>query len=169
MCAATRAPSEFAPKCSAGAREVTGVDLDEEAIALARKNAHLNNAKIQHIHADAFSYLRQMQQNGRTYDIVVLDPPKFVTGKEDREEGSRRYVDLNTLGMSVVRPGGLLLTCSCSGMVSGDEFFHIVRGAAGRNRRQLQILEETRAAPDHPVMANCPESKYLKAFWTRVI
>jgi 23S rRNA (cytosine1962-C5)-methyltransferase len=156
-------------KVLGGAAEVTGVDLDEEAVALARKNAHLNDAKTQHVHADAFSYLRQMQQNGRTFDVVVLDPPKFVASKDDREEGSRKYVDLNTLGMSVVAPGGLLLTCSCSGMVSGDDFFRILRGAANRNGRQLQILEETGAAADHPVMANCPESKYLKAFWTRVM
>lgn len=156
-------------KVLGGAEEVTGVDLDEEAVALARKNAHLNDARIQHVHADAFSYLRQMQQNGRSFDLVVLDPPKFVSSKDDREEGSRKYVDLNTLGMSVVKPGGLLLTCSCSGMVSGDDFFRILRGAANRNGRQLQILEEIGAAADHPVMANCPESKYLKAFWTCVM
>ncbi len=156
-------------KTLGGAEEVTGVDLDEEAVALARKNAHLNDARVQHVHADAFAYLRQMQQNGKTYDTVVLDPPKFVSGKDDREEGCRKYVDLNTLGMTVVKPGGLLLTCSCSGSVATDEFFRMIRGAATRAGRSLQILGETGAAPDHPVMANCPESRYLKAFWARVI
>ena len=91
-----------------GAEDVTGVDLDEEAIELANKNANLNELRIQHVHADAFGYLRQMQTNGRTYDVVVLDPPKFVANRDEYDEGSRKYVDLNTLGMTVLRPGGLL-------------------------------------------------------------
>lgn len=151
------------------AASVTGVDLDEKAIELARKNAHLNDARIAHVHADAFAYLRQMQTNGRAYDVVVLDPPKFVAGQDDFEEGARKYVDLNTLGMSVLRPGGLLLTCSCSGSVSRDDFMGMVKAAANRVRRPLQVTEITGAAPDHPVMANAPESAYLKAVWARVM
>lgn len=151
------------------AAEVTGVDLDEKAIELARKNANLNQARIQHVHADAFAYLRQMQTNGRSYDVVVLDPPKFVATRDEFHEGARKYVDLNTLGMTVLRPGGLLLTCSCSGSVSHDDFFGMVRAAANRLRRSLQIVDVTGAAPDHPVMANAPESGYLKAVWARVL
>lgn len=150
------------------AKAVTGVDLDEDAIELARKNANLNDARIQHVHADAFGYLRQMQTNGNTYDVVVLDPPKFVGNRDEFQEGSRKYVDLNTLGMSVVRPGGLLLTCSCSGLVSREDFLGMVKAAASRLRRSLQIVDQTGAGPDHPVMANCPESAYLKAVWARV-
>lgn len=152
-----------------GAAGVTGVDLDEKAIELAKKNANLNEVRIQHVHADAFGYLRQMQTNGRTYDVVVLDPPKFVAGREDFHEGARKYVDLNTLGMAVLRPGGLLLTCSCSGSVSRDDFLGMVKAAANRGRRAMQIVEITGAAPDHPVMANVPESAYLKAVWARVL
>lgn len=152
-----------------GAAAVTGVDLDEKAIEMARKNAHLNELRIQHVHADAFAYLRQMQTNGRSYDVVVLDPPKFVAGRDDFHEGARKYVDLNTLGMSVLRPGGLLLTCSCSGSVSRDDFMGMVKAAANRVRRPLQITEITGAAPDHPVMANAPESAYLKAVWARLL
>lgn len=152
-----------------GAAAVTGVDLDEKAIELARKNANLNELRIQHVHADAFGYLRQMQTNGRSYDIVVLDPPKFVAGRDDFHQGARKYVDLNTLGMSVLKPGGLLLTCSCSGSVSRDDFMGMVKAAANRVRRPLQIVDITGAAPDHPVMANAPESAYLKAVWARLL
>lgn len=152
-----------------GAAAVTGVDLDEKAVELAQKNANLNNLRIQHVHADAFAYLRQMQTNRRLYDVVVLDPPKFVAGRDDFHEGARKYVDLNTLGMTVLKPGGLLLTCSCSGSVSRDDFMGMVKAAANRVRRPLQIVDITGAAPDHPVMANAPESAYLKAVWARLL
>jgi len=151
-----------------GAESVTGVDLDEKAIDMAKRNADLNQVRIDHVRADAFAYLRQMQQNGRAYDVVVLDPSKFVASREEYDEGARKYVDLNTLGMSVVKPGGLLLTCSCSGLVSRDDFLGLVKAAANRLRRSLQIVDQTAAGPDHPVMANCPESAYLKAVWARV-
>jgi 23S rRNA (cytosine1962-C5)-methyltransferase len=164
------------------AENVTGVDLDEAAIEMARRNTNLNQLRIQHVHADAFGYLRQMQTNGRRFDVVVLDPPKFIAGahgrdaratmaraKSDEAEGSRKYLDLNTLGMSVVKPGGLLVTCSCSGMISRPEFLRMVHAAANRLRRPLQIVDQSGAAPDHPVMANCPESEYLKVVWGRVL
>jgi len=134
------------------AQSVTGVDLDEEAIELAKKNAHLNEVRINFVHADAFSYLRQMQENGRTYDLVVVDPSKFVAGKRDFHEGSKKYVDLNTLAISLVKPGGILLTCSCSGIVSQEQFIGMVKSAANRQRRRLQIFDQTGAGPDHPVM-----------------
>lgn len=155
-------------KVRGGAESVTGVDLDEDAIELARKNANLNQARIQHVHADAFAYLRQMHTNGRSFGVVVLDPPKFVGSQEEFHEGARKYVDLNKLGMSVTRPGGLLLTCSCSGLVSRDDFVGMVKAAAGRAGRTLQFVSESGAAADHPVFANAPEGAYLKAIWARV-
>ncbi len=156
-------------KALGGAANVTGVDLDEKAIEMATHNANLNNARIQHVHADAFSYLRQMQSNGRTYDVVVLDPSKFIGSREEYEDGARKYYDLNTLGMSVVKPGGLLLTCSCSGLLGQTDFVRTVAAAATRLRRQLQYVDLTGASPDHPVMSHCPESSYLKALWARVM
>lgn len=151
-----------------GAKEVTGVDLDEDAIAMAKKNANLNNVRINHVHADAFGYLRQMQQNRRKFDVVVLDPPKFVPTRNDYEEGGRKYVDLNTLAMTVLKPGGLLLTCSCSGLVSWEDFAGMVKAATNRLRTRMQIVDESGAGMDHPVAANCPESGYLKAIWARI-
>jgi 23S rRNA (cytosine1962-C5)-methyltransferase len=156
-------------KALGGAASVTGVDLDEAAVDLARRNANLNQVRIKHVHSDAFGYLRQMQTGGQRYDVVVLDPPKFVASRDEFAEGSRKYGDLNTLGMTVLKPGGLLVTCSCSGSVSRQPFLDIVKASAHRAGRQLQIVDQTGAGPDHPVMANCPESEYLKAVWARVL
>ena len=148
---------------------VTAVDLDEDALELARANAKLNQVRINFAHADVFTYLRQMQTNGRSFDAVVLDPPKFVPTRDDYSGGSKKYADLNALGMSVLKPGGLLLTCSCSGLIGREDFLDLVKSAAQRLGRPLQILDVTGPGPDHPVMAHCPESAYLKAVWARLL
>lgn len=159
----------LAAKALGGAQEVLGVDLDERALELARQNANLNQARIRHVHADAFNYLRQMLADGRRFDVVVLDPPKFATSRHELERAGARYHDLNKLGMQVVRPGGLLLTCSCSGLVSRERFAEIVYQAGRSLGRGLQQLDYTGAGPDHPIMLDCPESEYLKALWLRVL
>lgn len=151
------------------ARDVTGVDLDEQAIAQARRNANLNGVRADWVHCDAYSFARQMQRNGQLWDVVVADPPKLVDRREDLPEGQVRYEDLNGLAMRVVRPGGLLVTCSCSGLVSAEDFERFVVRAARRVERRLQFLDRTAAGPDHPVMANCRESEYLKVLWLRVL
>lgn len=155
-------------KVTGGATEVTGVDLDERAIEQAKRNANLNSARINWIHCDAFSYARQMQKNTERWDVVVLDPPKLVLSREEQAEGERKYDDLNALGMMRVAPGGLFVTCSCSGLLTADAFEEIVVNAAHRIQRRLQILDRTGAAADHPEMSNCPESRYLKLIWARV-
>ncbi|MBX3747430.1 MAG: class I SAM-dependent rRNA methyltransferase [Verrucomicrobiae bacterium] len=159
----------LAARIAGEATEVTGVDLDETAIARARRNANLNQARIEWIHCDAFTWCRQMQKNRERWDVVVLDPPKLVFDREDTDGGTKKYEDLNILGLSLVRPGGLFVTCSCSGMVDEDEFDRIVIKAAHRQGRRLQFLDRTGAAPDHPVLSTCPESRYLKVRWTRVL
>lgn len=156
-------------KVVGGASEVTGVDLDEAAVALAKENANLNQARIDFIHSDAFIYLRQMLANGRKFDVVVLDPPKLAGSREESEDALIKYHDLNALALQVVRPGGVFLTCSCSGLVSREVFKSTVIRAARRAKVMLQIFAETGAGPDHPVMMNCPESEYLKAIWARVL
>jgi len=152
-----------------GARDVTSVDLDEAAIAMAHENANLNQMRVSIVQADVFAYLRQMIANGRQYDAVVLDPPKLVGSREEFDEGLRKYLDLNTLAMRVVRPGGVLLTCSCSGLVWRDRFVETVHRAARRADRDAQMFDLTGAGPDHPIMLDCPESAYLKAVWLRVL
>ncbi len=156
------------------AAEVTAVDLDDKAIAMAKRNANINASqgplRIDFVHADAFVYARQMVKNGRQFDVVLLDPPKFVLGRdEEKEEGLRKYHDLNMLGLQCVRRGGLFVTCSCSGLVSPGEFEKTVIKAAQRLGRRLQILEMTGPGWDHPFLSTYPEGRYLKVLWARVL
>lgn len=151
------------------AREVTGVDLDESAIALAKENANLNQCRIDLVHADAFGYLRQMRTNEREFDTVVLDPPKLALSRAGVDEALRKYYDLNGLACQVLRPGGLLVTCSCSGLVSEAAFTETVYRAAQRAGRRLQLIARSGAGGDHPVAFDCPESAYLKVLWLRVL
>lgn len=150
------------------AKTVTCVDLDDDALELARSNANLNGVQIRFAKSDAFIYLRQMQQNDGRFDIVILDPPKFIVGRREDPIGEHKYSDLNMLGMSLVRPGGLLLTCSCSGGLDRASFLATLRQSARRARRSIQILAQTGAASDHPVDPAIPETEYLKAVWLRV-
>ena len=152
----------------AGAEDVTAVDLDEDSVAMARRNANLNGVKIKFTHADAFTWLRTMIENGRTWDLVVADPPKFIHGRED-ETGVAKYADLNKLALQLVAPGGLYTTCSCSGQLGAETFERIVVTSAHRLDKRLQIFDRTGAGPDHPTLSNYPESRYLKVLWSRVI
>jgi 23S rRNA (cytosine1962-C5)-methyltransferase len=154
-------------KLLGGAAEVTGVDLDEQAIAVARENAKLNRAQIRFVHADAFAYLRDMLRNERRYDVVVLDPPKLIRTRDEIETGQKKYYDLNRLAMQLVAPGGWLVTCSCSGLMDGREFQQTVTSALP-GARTARILWRTGAAPDHPIATHCPETEYLKALWLRL-
>ena len=158
----------IAAKKLGGCEDVTAVDLDEKAIEQAKRNANLNEARINFIHADGFTWMRQMQRNAETWGAVVLDPPKLIHSREGHDEGRAKYHDMNKLALSLVAKGGLFLTCSCSGLMPVEEFEEIVLGVAHRNGRKMQILDRTGAGPDHPVMSHCPESRYLKALWARV-
>ncbi len=151
-----------------GAREVTCVDLDEAAIEMAKRNANLNQARVNTVHADAFGYMRQMQTNGRRYGVVVLDPPKLIFGRRDSGEGRGKYMDLNRLAAGLVAPGGLLLTCSCSGALERDAFTNLAVNAVQQAGRACQVLDVSGPGLDHPVAPRCPESAYLKAVWLRL-
>ncbi|WP_165067562.1 class I SAM-dependent rRNA methyltransferase [Paludisphaera rhizosphaerae] len=150
------------------AREVTCVDLDEKAVALAKENGNANNVRLDAVHADAFGYMRQMGVNGREYGVVVLDPPKLIPDREEVSAGKRKYFDLNVLGMGLVEPGGLLLTCSCSGLLDPAEFQGLLKAASRKANRSVQLLAMTGASADHPVALDAPEGAYLKAAWLRV-
>ena len=158
-------------KVTGGAEDVTAVDLDEAALAQAKRNANLNQARIKFVHADAFAYARQMQTNGEKWDVVVLDPPKFIFTRDESGnwEGRQKYEDLNQLSISLVKPGGIFVTCSCSGLLSLEDFEQHAIKAAHRLQRRLQFFDRTGPGPDHPVYSNCLESRYLKVLWARVL
>lgn len=155
-------------KLLGGAEEVTAVDLDEKAIAQAKRNMNLNQTRLNLVHTDAFAYARQMQRNGTTWPVVVLDPPKLVLSRREEMDGRKTYEDLNWVTLRLVESGGLFVTCSCSGLLPAEDFEQIVIRAAHRQNRRLQILERTGPGADHPVLSNCPESRYLKVIWARV-
>lgn len=158
-------------KVMGGAAEVTSVDLDEVALEQAKRNANLNQVRLKFVHADAFAYARQMQQNGEKWDVVVLDPPKFIFTRDaaGNWEGRQKYEDLNLLAISLVKPGGIFVTCSCSGLLSLEDFEAHVIKAAHRQSRRLQFFDRTGPGVDHPVYSNCLESRYLKVLWARVV
>jgi len=152
----------------AGAAHVTSVELDPDVCELAKRNANINKAKIDVVCADAFTYMRQMLELKRRYGLVVLDPYKLVANRDEREKGIFKYKDFNRLALGLVEEGGVFVTCSCSGMVSMDEFSYIVRGAAANSGRRVQVFKKSGAGPDHPVAADYPEGEYLKCIWARV-
>ena len=165
------------------AGDVTGVDLDEEPLKLARENANLNQARAKFVQADAFNYMREMLRNGKQYDVVILDPPKLIRTRVEIEEGTRKHFAMNRLAMRLVKPGGLLLSCTCAGLLPESEFLQLLVSASksqgddldphGSSKiisqsRTLQIIARTGAAPDHPVISTCMETDYLKAVWMLV-
>jgi 23S rRNA (cytosine1962-C5)-methyltransferase len=183
LCCYTGGFSIYAKKLG-GAAEVTGVDLDEEPLETARENANLNQCRVKFVQADAFAYMRDMLRGGRKFDVVVLDPPKLIRTRAELEEGTHKHFDLNKLAMQLVAPGGLLLTCTCAGLLPADEFARVVYRAsrqagpqispataersARHAPRMMQVLFKSGAAADHPVAANCPETEYLSAIWARM-
>jgi 23S rRNA (cytosine1962-C5)-methyltransferase len=152
-----------------GAREAVGVDLDAEALALARRNARLNQVRPRFVQADLFPWLRDAIANGERFEAVVLDPPKLTRDREQLIPALKKYLDMNRLALQVVAPGGLFLSCSCTGLVSEAQFLEMLKRASGLAGRSLQILHVGGAAPDHPFLAHAPESRYLKAVLARVL
>ncbi len=148
-----------------GAQQVTSVDSSGPALDQARDNLRHNGFDVTahaFVDADVNAYLRQCLAEGRSFDAIVLDPPKFAPTAAHAERAARAYKDINRLGLKLLAPGGLLLTFSCSGGISADLFHKIVAGAgidAGVNAAILQRLE---GAPDHPTTLEFPEGEYLK-------
>jgi len=156
-------------KTIGGASEVTGVDLDEEILGIAEHNARLNKAKIKFIQADIFHWLRDTASNpDKRYDVVVLDPAKMTRDREQVIPALKKYLDMNKLALGAVKPGGVFLSCSCTGLVSEEQFLDMLRRAAFYANRTLQVLKVSGAGPDHPWQAHVQESRYLKAAFCRV-
>lgn len=156
---------------AAGARQITAIDSSAEALQAAADNYARNGVTIpiEQIVGNVFSELRRFRAEGRNFDVIVLDPPKFVQNRSQIERASRGYKDINLLAMQLLRPGGILATFSCSGLVSADLFQRIVFGAAVDAKRDVQILERLTQAPDHPVLLTFPEADYLKGLICRVV
>jgi 23S rRNA (cytosine1962-C5)-methyltransferase len=148
-----------------GARSVLSIDSSGPALELAKRNLALNGfeaGRAEWLEADVFGALRKLQREGRQFDFIVLDPPKFAPTPKDAERAARGYKDINLNALKLLRRGGLLATFSCSGGVSPELFQKIVAGAAADAGASLLLRERYRAAPDHPVRIEFPEGEYLK-------
>jgi len=154
-----------------GAASVIGVDSSQPALDSARQNAEANDVSetLQCVKADAFSYLETARDESAQFDTVVLDPPKMTRSQSGAKAALRAYHSLNDLAVSVLRPGGILVTCCCSGHISRDDFIRMLSGVATGSGRRIQILESRGHAADHPVSPNCPENAYLKCLICRVV
>ena len=150
---------------AAGAVSVTQVDISKDALELAKKNealAHLCGTKMEYVEADVFQYLRKCRDAGRTFDMIVLDPPKFASVKSQVMKAARGYKDINLLAMKLLKPNGILATFSCSGAMTGELFDKVLAEAAQDAGRDFQMIARTRQGADHPVALNFPEGLYLK-------
>lgn len=156
---------------TSSATHVTSVDVSEPAIEAARQHFILNgldpNEHEFHI-TDVFDYLEEAVQRGELFDVVVLDPPAFARSQKARTQALKAYRRLNTLGMQALRPGGILLTCSCSGVVGMDDVLGTLSQATQRLQRTVQLLETYTHGVDHPINLAMPETSYLKAVFCRV-
>ena len=152
-----------------GARGVLAVDSSAKATGLARANAELNGAANVAVEtADAFEKLDALADAGERFGMVILDPPKFARSRASLDDALRAYHRINRVAVGLLEPGGILVTCSCSGSVSRDDFLGMLSGVAQRSTRPIQLLEIRGAAPDHPVSASCLEGEYLKCVIARV-
>jgi 23S rRNA (cytosine1962-C5)-methyltransferase len=161
----------FAVACavSGGARSVLAVDASDKAAALARANADLNGAANVAVEAmDAFEKLDSLAAAGERFGMIVLDPPKFARSRATVDDALRAYHRINRVAVGLLEPGGILVTCSCSGSVTRDDFHQMLSGVAQRSGRSIQILESRGAAADHPVNASCLEGEYLTCVIARV-
>ncbi|MGL6094822.1 MAG: class I SAM-dependent rRNA methyltransferase, partial [Fimbriiglobus sp.] len=156
-------------KAKGGAADVTGLDIDETAIELAKANARLNKADVRFVQSDLFPWLRDAYAKPTRYDVVVLDPAKMTRDREAVDLALKKYFDMNRLALHVVAPGGIFLTCSCTGLVGEADFLESLRRAAWQAGRTLQVLKVAGAGADHPFLMHVPEGRYLKAVFCRVV
>jgi 23S rRNA (cytosine1962-C5)-methyltransferase len=155
---------------AAGADSVISVDSSEPSLALAEENLKLNGFGDEPLIAgDVFEVMRDYRDAGEQFDAIILDPPKFAKHPKQVETGLRGYKDINLLAWQLLRPGGLLMTFSCSGSVSTDLFRKVVFGALADAERDAQVLRELQAPPDHPVALTFPEGAYLKGLLCQVL
>lgn len=152
--------------------QVVSVDISAPAIEAAQEHFILNGlvpAQHEFLVADVFEYLEEAREQGEQFDVIVLDPPAFAKTQRVRPQALKAYRRLNQLGMEVLRPGGILLSCSCSGVMSMDDLLGAVAQSAQRLQRTVQLLESYTHGVDHPIHLAMPETAYLKAVFCRVM
>jgi 23S rRNA (cytosine1962-C5)-methyltransferase len=154
-----------------GAAHATGVDSSGPAIETARANAELNGlgARCEFLRSDVSQQLEQFAGAGRKFGLVVLDPPKMARNRAGLERAAKGYARLNRLGLELLDPGGILVTCSCSGLMEREMFLDVLARAALDAGRTLQILEQRGQTADHPVSVHCREGSYLKCVIARAV
>ncbi|PYS16337.1 MAG: methyltransferase [Acidobacteria bacterium] len=155
----------FAVQIADRCEHVEAVDISAEAVSLARSNAGRNGlTNVECIEANAFDFLRERHKEGRRYDTIILDPPAFAKNKESLEGALRGYKEINNRAMRLLRPGGILITCSCSHHVSEGIFAEMLADAAKDAGCWARVLERRTQAADHPILLTVPETLYLKCF-----
>jgi 23S rRNA (cytosine1962-C5)-methyltransferase len=160
----------FALQLALKARQVTAVEISEPACAQIRKNAERNSlSNVQTVCANAFDFLRDTLDEGRRFDTIVLDPPSFAKNKDAIAAATRGYKEINLRAMQLLRPGGTLVTASCTHHVSEEAFEAMLDSAAADSKRRVQIIEKRGAGRDHPVLLGLRETRYLKCFVLRVL
>lgn len=155
----------------AGAERVISIDSSAPALELTRRNRAENGLPVEdddHVDANVFEYLRTARDSRKTFDAIVLDPPKLARSRRQLDSALRAYKDANLLALKLLNPGGLLFTFSCSGAVSRDDFAKMLTHASADAGRDVQLIETLAAGADHPTLATLPESEYLKGFVCRV-
>lgn len=157
---------------AAGAKHVTHLDVSDLALETAKRNTDINQldmTRCDFINQDVFTALREYREQGRQFDLIILDPPKFVDSKASLNRACRGYKDINMLAMQILKPDGLLLTFSCSGLMTTDLFNKVVADAALDAGREVQYIQRMTQAADHPISSAFPEGFYLKGIVCRVL
>jgi 23S rRNA (cytosine1962-C5)-methyltransferase len=147
---------------------VTAIDSSRPALEVADQNATLNVQEIEWLEGNAFDVLKDYATAGRQYDTIVLDPPAFAKSKKNLDSALRGYKELNLRALKMLRPDGILVTCSCSYHVSQADFLQMIAEAGNDARRHIRVLEVRSQAKDHPIVPAIPETSYLKAVFVHV-
>lgn len=152
-----------------GAKQVDCIEVSQTASDYIKRNAALNNTgdRVNVITSDAFEALKKLQQSGKRYDVIVLDPPAFVKRAKDKKEGLLAYQRANELAIKLLAPGGILFSCSCSMHATHEDFAQMFPRLSYRTQSTLQLLERGHQGPDHPIHIAIPETDYLKAYILR--
>lgn len=160
----------FALNLAGACESVIGIDISAEAIALARRNAELNNlTNVEFREANVFDALRDFEASGERFDTIVLDPPAFAKNRASVKPAVRGYKEINLRALKLLNPNGVLVTCTCSYHMSEEMFLDVIAAAANDAHRRVQLIEKRTQASDHPILFGVPETHYLKCVIARVI